>query len=73
MPIELGRCSHTPREDRLFSNCGVLWDERHFIYNCPTIDQLEFLDILSLNEHDSHDDLQYIESTSSLFLALFLS
>ena len=44
MPIELGRWNRTPREDRLCNCCGVLGGERHFTYNCPTIDPSEFLD-----------------------------
>ena len=34
MPIELGRWNRTSRENRLCRNCGVLGDEKHFIYHC---------------------------------------
>ena len=57
MPIELGRWNRTPREDRLCINCGVLGDERHFIYNCPTIERSELLDIPTLDELDNYDKL----------------
>ena len=35
--IELGRWTRTKRADRLCSNCNVLGDERHALYECSLI------------------------------------
>ena len=39
LPIETGRWSRKPREDRLCVECGVLGDERHAIFDCTNVDR----------------------------------
>ena len=39
LPIETGRWSRKPRNERLCPTCNVLGDERHLIYNCCEIDR----------------------------------
>ena len=34
LPIETGRWSRTPREQRLCTTCGFLGDKYHFLFNC---------------------------------------
>ena len=34
LPIETGRWTRTPREERLCQLCKVVGDERHLTYNC---------------------------------------
>ena len=37
LPIETGRWSRIPRNERLCTNCGVLGDEYHVLYHCTLI------------------------------------
>ena len=39
LPIETGRWSHKPRQDRVCGECGVLGDERHAIFDCRKVDR----------------------------------
>ena len=39
LPIETGRWSRKPRQDRLCVECGVLGDERHAIFHCQRVDR----------------------------------
>ena len=39
LPIETGRWSRKPRQDRLCDKCGVLGDERHAIFDCVNVDR----------------------------------
>ena len=41
LPIETGRWTRTRRENRLCSDCGVLGDERHAIYQCSNVDRTD--------------------------------
>ena len=68
MPIELGRWNRISRENRLCSNCGVLGDEKHFIYHCPTIDRSKCLDIPTLSELYSYDKLPDLLRALALYL-----
>ena len=56
LPIETGRWTRTPRDERLCRRCNVLGDERHPLYSCCAIvrDSLELP--VSLSEiWDSED------------------
>ena len=37
LPIETGRWSRKPRNERICTNCGVLGDEDHVLYHCTLI------------------------------------
>ena len=37
LPIETGRWNRTARQERICTNCKVLGDEKHIIYNCTLI------------------------------------
>ena len=37
LPIEKGRWCRKPRNERLCKTCGILGDEAHYIFVCPTI------------------------------------
>ena len=39
LPIETGRWSRKPRQDRVCGECGVLGDERHAIFVCQKVDR----------------------------------
>ena len=39
LPIETGRWSRTPRDERFCRECNVLGDERHYVYMCSLIDR----------------------------------
>ena len=39
LPIETGRWSRKPRNERLCNSCGVLGDEFHFVFHCTDIDR----------------------------------
>ena len=39
LPIETGRWSRIPRNERVCTNCGVLGDEDHALYHCSLIDR----------------------------------
>ena len=39
LPIEKGRWTRIPREERKCPTCGVLGDERHVIYDCVRINR----------------------------------
>ena len=39
LPIETGRWSRKPRQDRVCDECGVLGDERHALFHCQKIDR----------------------------------
>ena len=39
LPIETGRWSRKPRQDRLCDGCGVLGDEKHAIFDCRNVDR----------------------------------
>ena len=42
LPIETGRWSRKPRQDRLCDRCGVVGDEKHALFNCCKIDRSDF-------------------------------
>ena len=43
LPIETGRWTRTPRNERICRNCNVLGDERHYLYDCSLIDRNNML------------------------------
>ena len=57
MPIELGRWNGTKRNLRICKNCKVLGDEKHFIYECPTVNRAGLNDIPSLNKLSNYEKL----------------
>ena len=57
MPIELLRWNRLNRDVRLCNACKVVGDERHFIYDCPTVDREELVDLPELSELASYDKL----------------
>ena len=57
LPIETGRWNGTKREFRLCTVCDVPGDEKHFIYDCPSIDRVELSDIPALDKLLSYDKL----------------
>ena len=44
LPIETGRWRRTPREARLCSNCHVMGDESHVLFNCSAIPRTHLID-----------------------------
>ena len=44
LPIETGRWSRTPRNERLCRCCNLLGDEKHALFNCTAIDR-DLLDL----------------------------
>ena len=45
MPVELCRWNRMTRDVRLCNECKVFGDEKHYIYDCPTIDRRSLSDI----------------------------
>ena len=50
LPIEIGRWYRKKREERICPHCMVLGDEKHYLFECPTIDR-DGLDIGNNMEH----------------------
>ena len=50
LPIEIGRWYRKKREERICPQCMVLGDEKHYLFECPTIDR-DGLDIGNNMEH----------------------
>ena len=50
MPVETGRWTRTPRENRLCSSCNVIGDEKHYIYDCIEIDRTNLNHIPELDK-----------------------
>ena len=61
LPIETGRWSRKPREERLCASCNVLGDEKHLLFDCIDIDRSNLVLPRSLN------DLWDSEATYELF------
>ena len=49
LPIETGRWSRKPRNERICLNCGVLGDEEHVLYRCTLIPR-EDVDLENMSE-----------------------
>ena len=60
MPIETGRWSRTPREERLCTTCNTLGDERHFIYHCTNVDRTDLDDIPELDQLENYGKLKLL-------------
>ena len=60
MPIETGRWTRVPRENRLCPNCNVLGDERHFLYECNEIDRTDLSDIPELHQLSDYSKLKIL-------------
>ena len=70
LPIETGRWSRTLRSERLCRACSVLGDERHYVYNCPTIDRNKL--ILPPTLSDIWDDKNIFTLTKEMVQAELL-
>ena len=57
MPIEIGRWNGTTRNLRFCNNCQVLGDEKHYIYDCPTINRVGLDDVPPLDKLSSYEKL----------------
>ena len=57
MPIEIGRWNGTTRNLRTCNNCQVLGDEKHYIYDCPTINRVGLDDMPPLDKLSSYEKL----------------
>ena len=60
MPIETGRWTRVPRENRICPNCNVLGDERHFLYECNEIDRTDLSDIPELHQLSDYSKLKIL-------------
>ena len=61
LPIETGRWRRIPRNERLCGVCGVLGDEKHFLFECNVVSRD------GLNIQDSLSDVWSQEDVSKLF------
>ena len=68
MPVELLRWNRISREIRLCNVCGVVGDERHYIYDCPTINREDLNDIPELNELASYQKLPKLLKVLNAYL-----
>ena len=57
LPIETGRWTRTPREERLCKSCEVVGDERHLIYDCSLINRDDINIPNTLNAIWEHADI----------------
>ena len=57
------------RDVRLCNDCKVVEDEKHYIYDCPTIDRRNLADIpTSLDKLDEYDQLPTLLNALSMYL-----
>ena len=68
MPIELLRWNRLNRDVRLCNNCKVVGDERHFIYDCPTIDREELNNLPELSELATYEKLPILLKVLKTYL-----
>ena len=68
MPIELLRWNRLNRDVRLCNVCQVVGDERHYIYDCPTVNREELVDIPELNEIASYEKLPILLQVLKIYL-----
>ena len=57
LPIETGRWSRKPRNDRLCERCGVVGDEKHALFDCSKIDRKDFSMPAEISEIWKMDEL----------------
>ena len=70
LPIETARWSRTSRNERLCRACSVLGDERHYVYNYPTIDRNKLILPPTLSE--TWDDKNIFTLTKEMVQAELL-
>ena len=63
LPIETGRWSRKPREERLCAKCNVLGDEKHLLFHCADIDRSN----LVIQYPPSFIDFLYLDAIYELF------
>ena len=68
MPIETGRWTRTPRENRLCPNCNTLGDERHYLYDCNEIDRANLDDIPELHQLSDYSKLKILMENLDAYL-----
>ena len=68
MPIELLRWNRLNRDVRLCNVCQVVGDERHYIYDCPTVNREDLVDIPELNEIASYEKLPILLQVLKMYL-----
>ena len=68
MPIETGRWTRMARENRLCTNCNVLGDERHFLYDCNEIDRTNLSDIPELHQLSEYSKLKLLMENLDAYL-----
>ena len=68
MPVELGRWTRLKRESRVCGVCKTVGDEKHYIYNCPSIDRRELTDIPSLDKLAEYEKLPILLDSLKFYL-----
>ena len=69
MPIELLRWNRLNRNVRMCTVCGVVGDERHYIYDCPTVNREELSDIPpALKDLASYERLPILLNALKMYL-----
>ena len=69
MLIELLRWNRLNRNVRLCNGCGVVGDERHYIYDCPTVNREELVDIPpALKDLAAYDKLPILLNVLKTYL-----
>ena len=69
MPVKLGGWNGMTRDVRLCNDCKVFGDEKHYIYDCPTIDRSSLSNIPpSLDKLADYDQLPTLMNLLSVYL-----
>ena len=69
MPVELCRWNRMARDARLCNECKVFGDEKHYIYDCPTIDRSQLPDLPpSLDKLADYEQLPTLMNVLSTYL-----
>ena len=63
LPIETGRWTRRPREERVCETCDVLGDEKHMLFECNEIDRTN----LNIQVPQSYTNFWYEDATYELF------
>ena len=68
MPIELGRWNRLRRDGRLCDVCKIVGDEKHYIYNCPTVDRSQLTDLPSIDKLAEYEKLHILLNSLKFYL-----
>ena len=74
LPIDTGRWNRTPKQERICTNCEVLGDEKHMIYNCALIPRNEMeQEICHLFKHIKINESHIVVSFTYIYCSLVYS